>query len=88
MRARWVRRDAKTRVPIFGATLKGLWGPEEAITRHGRAVTVGADSIRESIPEPHAAIVRGYEQVPMAAFGGVPSKEQVERLMVFLRDVE
>ena len=73
---------------LIGPILKGISGRVETVTRNGQTGTVGADSIRESILEPQAATVQGYGGVPMAAYGGVLIKEQMEGLIVFPRDVE
>jgi mono/diheme cytochrome c family protein len=75
---------------LIGPTFKGLWGREELVTRNGKPgnVTVDEAYVRESILDPQAAIVQGYEQVPMANFSGVLTKEQVERLMAYLKGLE
>ena len=75
---------------LIGPTFKGLWGREEAVTRNGKpeSLTVDDAYVRQSILEPQAAIVQGYEQVPMASFSGVLAKYQVERLMAYLKGLE
>ena len=75
---------------LIGPTFKGLWGREEIVTRKGRSenATVDEAYVRESILEPQAAIVQGYEQVPMANFSGVLTKEQIERVMMYLKGLE
>ena len=60
------------------------------MTRNGKpeSLTVDDAYVRQSILEPQAAIVQGYEQVPMASFSGVLTKDQVERLMAYLKGLE
>lgn len=52
------------------------------------AVAIDADYVPESILKPQSAIVKGYEAVPMADFSAVLTKEQVEGLMEYLRELE
>ncbi len=47
-----------------------------------------APYIRESILKPQAAIVKGYEAVPMADFSAVLTNEQGETLISYLRGLE
>jgi cytochrome c oxidase subunit 2 len=67
-----------------------LWGREEEVTQNGKPgiLTVDDAYVRQSILEPQAAIVQGYEQVPMANFSGMLTKEQIERLMAYLKTLE
>ena len=44
--------------------------------------------VRESIMKPQAAIVKGYELVPMADFSAVLTKEQIESLIGYLQELE
>ena len=75
---------------LIGPTFKGLWGREETVTRNGKTETVkvGAEYIRESILEPQAAVVQGYEAVPMAGFAGILSNQQIEGIIGFLKTLE
>lgn len=75
---------------LIGPSFKGLWGREEDVTRNGisQKLTVDTDYVRESILKPQAAIVKGYEAVPMADFSAVLTKEQIESLITFLRGLE
>jgi cytochrome c2 len=75
---------------LIGPTFKGLWGREETIARNGVANTikVDADYIRESILKPQVALVKGYETVPMADYSAVLTKDQVENLIHYLRELK
>ncbi|MFD2256160.1 c-type cytochrome [Luteolibacter algae] len=75
---------------LIGPTFKGLWTTEKMITRNGKAETIVADEayVRESILKPQAAIVKGYEAVPMADLSGILSTKQVDLLIDFLKSQE
>jgi hypothetical protein len=44
--------------------------------------------LRESIMEPQAAVVTGFDLVPMADFSSMPTEIQLERLVGYLRTLE
>jgi len=71
---------------LIGPGFKGFWGHEQTITRNGKTekITIDADYVRESIVEPQAAIVKGYEAVPMANFSAALSDEQIDSLVEYL----
>lgn len=75
---------------LIGPSFKGLWGKDETVARNGviSTVKVDADYVRESILKPQAAIVKGYETVPMADFSAVLTKDQLETLINYLRDLK
>ena len=71
---------------LIGPGFKGFWGHQQTVTRNGKIekATIDADYVRESILEPQAAIVKGYEAVPMANFSAALSEEQIELLVEYL----
>lgn len=73
---------------LIGPTFQGLSGREQTVTRDGKeiAITTDADYLRESILKPQAAIVKGYEAVPMADFSAVLTKDQVDLLVNYLTE--
>ena len=75
---------------LIGPTFKGLWGREEVVTRSGVSATITVDAgyVRESILKPQAAIVRGYEAVPMADYSAVLTNDQIESLLSFLHELK
>jgi cytochrome c2 len=75
---------------LIGPTFQRLWGREEVVTRKGKTETLTVDDqyVRESILEPQAAVVQGYEQVPMANFTGVLTEAQIKLLMAYLKGLE
>ena len=75
---------------LIGPTFKGLWGREEVVTRSGVSATITVDAgyVRESILKPQAAIVKGYEAVPMADYSAVLTNDQIESLLSFLHELK
>lgn len=75
---------------LIGPTLQGLWGRKEVVMRGGVSETITVDEgyVRESILRPQAAIVPGYEAVPMADYSSVLTHEQVRSLLGFLRELQ
>lgn len=60
------------------------------MTRNGKTETLTVDEtyVRESITKPKAAIVKGYELVPMAVFFAILTKDKIESLIEYLRELE
>lgn len=75
---------------LIGPSFKGLWEHERTVTREGKTETVKADAayIHESIVKPQAAIVQGYEAVPMADFSGVLNNKQIDALITYLKEIK
>lgn len=73
---------------LIGPTLKGLWGRSQELIRSGSNDTVIADAnyIRESITEPQAAIVKGYENIPMPSFASILSERDIEILVDYFEN--
>jgi len=78
-----------TSLTKLGPTWKGLYGRQRAFS--GGAVRTIADDayIRQSILEPGAKIVEGYErgEVSMPSYAGVLSDSQIESLILFIRNL-
>ena len=74
----------------LGPTWKGLYGRERRIV--GGVVRVTADDayLRQSMLEPSAKIVEGYErgEVSMPSYGGVLSESQVQSLILFIKSLQ
>ncbi|MDB4473483.1 cytochrome c [Opitutaceae bacterium] len=73
-------------VKLIGPSFKNLMGDERHVTRDGREQTLNIDKayLRESIVNPQAAIVKGYEAVPMANFSTILTDAQLDRLVDYL----
>ena len=74
---------------LIGPTFKGLHGRREVIVRGGKEETITVDKayLRESILKPQAALVKGYELIPMANFSAVLSDEQLHLLVTYLEQL-
>ncbi len=69
--------------PGIGPTLQGLYGEAEQLV-DGSTVEVDDNYLRESILEPGAKIVAGYQNVMPAAYGNL-NERQVNALIEFIK---
>lgn len=69
-----------------GPVLTGLYG-EEVMLSTGETVVVDEAYIRESILEPRAKIVMGYDAI-MPSFAGQLNEEQVLQLIAYIRSLK
>jgi cytochrome c551/c552 len=79
----------ETSLTKLGPTWKGLYGSQRAFA--GGAVRSVADDayLRQSILEPGAKIVEGYErgEVSMPSYAGVLSDSQIDSLVLFIKSL-
>ena len=66
-----------------GPSFKGLWGRQETMT-DGTTVTVDENYVRESILQPSAKVVKGYQPV-MPTFQGSVKERQILGVIEFLK---
>lgn len=69
-----------------GPSHKGIFGRKEELT-DGSTVTVDENYIRESIENPQAKIVKGFNPV-MPPFKGMLNEEEMNALIAFLKSVK
>jgi cytochrome c oxidase subunit 2 len=69
--------------PMTGPTFRGLFGKQETMT-DGSTVTVDENYLRESILNPQAKIVRGYQPV-MPTFRGALRDQQIDAIISYIR---
>ena len=69
--------------PGIGPTFQGLYGTSETMT-DGSSVEVDDNYLRESILDPGARVVEGYQNVMPAAYGNL-SERQVSGLIEFIK---
>jgi cytochrome c oxidase subunit 2 len=69
--------------PGIGPTLQGLFGKTETL-QDGSSVQVDENYLRESILEPGAKVVQGYQNIMPAAYGSL-SERQVSALIEFIK---
>lgn len=72
--------------PKVGPTWKGLWGKQE--TTDKGAVTVDDNYVKESVLEPNAQIVAGFEGVKMPSYKGQLDDKQIEALVEFIKTLK
>jgi cytochrome c oxidase subunit 2 len=73
--------DSAARAPI----LHGIWGEEVALGT-GESVVVDANYVRESILEPTAKMVKGYQPL-MPTYQGQVSEEELAQLISYVRSL-
>ena len=82
-------RTANGRLTKLGPSWNGLYGSQRAFA--GGVVRVTADDayIRQSILDPAAKVVEGYErgEVSMPSYAGVLSDAQIESLILFIKSI-
>lgn len=70
--------------PGIGPTLQGLFGSQEQLA-DGSTATVDENYLRESILEPGAKIVAGYQNVMPAAYSNM-NERQINALIEFIKE--
>jgi cytochrome c oxidase subunit 2 len=75
--------DGSTRA---GPTWLNIYGSEESLS-DGSTITVDETYLRESILEPQAKIVQGYENVVMPPTGQNMSEQQIQDVIEFIKSI-
>ncbi len=70
-----------------GPTFKNLFGKEETLT-DGSTVTVDENYLRESILEPQAKIVSGFEGSVMPPFQNTINNDKLDALILFIKSLK
>ncbi|MDX1590784.1 MAG: cytochrome c oxidase subunit II [Balneolaceae bacterium] len=71
---------------ILGPSFQGLFGSERPLAS-GETVTADENYIRESILEPNAKVVEGYDPV-MPAFAGSLNDRQIDAIIEYIKTIE
>jgi len=73
----------------LGPTWKGLYGRERRFAGGVVRITADESYLRQSILEPGAKILEGYDQgeVSMPSYAGVLSESQIQSLIVFIKSL-
>jgi cytochrome c oxidase subunit 2 len=69
-----------------GPSFKDLWGKDESL-KGGEKVKVDENYLHESILNPNAKVVEGYNPI-MPAFEGQLSEDEVAALIAFIKDID
>lgn len=75
---------------IIGPTFKGVYSHEVTVTTNGeqRTVTVDDEYIKQSIFDPNADIVEGFNKGLMQSYQGQLSDEDVEQIIEYLKTLQ
>ena len=73
--------------PKIGPTLKGVYGSMVRIAG-GPPVKADDDYLRESILDPDAKIVEGFESVRMSTFKGQLKEHEINELIEYLKTLK
>jgi len=78
-----------TTVAMLGPTLKGVYGTERTYAKGSLRVRADDAYLRESLLEPAAKIVTGYErgESGMPSYAGVLSQAQLDSVILFLKSL-
>ena len=68
-------------------TWKGLFGSTETLT-DGSSITVDEDYLRESILDPAAKVVQGFQPIMPGGFGDKLSSDQIEALIAYIKTLK
>ncbi|MEX0662297.1 MAG: cytochrome c oxidase subunit II [Balneolaceae bacterium] len=71
---------------LVGPSFQGLWNSERT-TESGETITADENYIRESIIEPDANVVEGYDNV-MPAYQGTISDRQIDDIIEYIKTLE
>jgi len=77
-------------ISMLGPTWKGLYGSQRTIAKGVVRVTADDAYLRESILEPSAKVVDGYERgdVSMPSYAGVLTDPQIESIVQFIKSLK
>ena len=70
---------------LVGPSLKGLAAHGSVQLQDGSSVEPDENYLRESILNPQAKIVAGFDTVPMPAFAGQLSEDELKALIAYIK---
>jgi mono/diheme cytochrome c family protein len=70
----------------IGPSLGGLWGTDQELA-DGSLVRVTEDYVYESILDPQAKVVRGFESAAMPSYDGLIDEQDLAALVAYLRSL-
>ena len=73
-----------------GPSWKGLYGTERVLTKGGEKATADEVYLKESIQNPPAKVVKGYEKLDagMPVYAGVLNDSQIDSLILFIKSLK
>ena len=72
---------------VVGPTFKGLWGRQESLA-DGSKVEVDENYLRESILNPNAKIVAGFQPGQMPVFAGALKEDEISAIIEFIKTLK
>ena len=72
--------------PLVGPSFKGVFGRKQTL-QDGQEITVDENYTRESLSEPQAKIVKGFQPV-MPSFKGMLSDEEISAIIAYLKTLK
>jgi len=72
--------------PLVGPSFKGIFGRKQTL-QDGQEITVDGNYTRESLLEPQAKIVKGFQPV-MPSFKGMLSDEEISAIIAYLKTLK
>lgn len=72
---------------LIGPPLNGIWGKEHVLKGGGKVV-VDENYIRESILDPQAKILAGYESVAMPTYKGLVKDDEIAAIIEFMKTLK
>lgn len=72
---------------LIGPPLNGIWGKEHVMSG-GAKVRVDENYIRESILDPQARVLAGYESVAMPTYKGLLNDEEIEAIIAYIKTLQ
>ncbi|MFP4471374.1 MAG: cytochrome c oxidase subunit II [Bacteroidales bacterium] len=74
---------------LVANSFKGIWGEQREVIENGeqQTVTVDADYIRESIYEPDAQVVVGFNEGLMPSYEGQISEEEMNHIIEYIKSL-
>ena len=75
---------------LIGPSFKGVWGITETVVTNGseRTITVNEEYIRNSITDPNADVVKGYNPGLMISYKELISEEEIGHIIEFMKTLK
>ena len=82
--------SGQTDQPKVGPSWKGLYGKERDLAEPRSTVMADDDYLRESIVNPSAKVVEGYQkhEAGMPVYAGVLSESQIESIILYIKSLQ
>lgn len=75
---------------LVGPSFKGIYGAKKAVIENGKEIEIEVNDeyLKNSIIEPNAQIVKGFNQGLMQSYEGTISDEDIDKIVDYLRTIE